>query len=80
MEKVYKSFRDEEGNTYSVERAHNRKWLVIRRNKGGHRKKFPSIEPNFLRTSVITDLNLLCFAKNWEGVLEDDYNAKHNNK
>jgi len=36
-------FTDDDGNTYRVEQAHNGRYVVIRINPGGNRKRFKSI-------------------------------------
>lgn len=70
MADVIKSCRylDKSGNTYHVEQAHNKKWVVMRYNMRGHRKLYKNIPPSSRKTDALMMLHKESEHNGWDEV------------
>ena len=59
---------DETGNTYHVEQAHNKRWVVMRYNPSNHRKMFKAIAPCRKREEAQLALDVYAECHTWDEV------------
>lgn len=63
-----KAYADDDGNTYRVEQASNKKFVTVRINAGGNRKLLKLIAPSSTRDNAQRMLDTLAEQSKWKEV------------
>lgn len=65
-----KAYSDDDGNTYRVEQASNKKFVTVRINAGGNRKLLKLIAPASTRDNAQRMLGALAEQSKWKEVTQ----------